>query len=63
MPISTGQIIMTGCFQYKILSSAFKDGIIQWQFHKVKIRCFDCPKELFSKVTYIANGIIVMRKL
>lgn len=56
MPVSTGQIIMIGCFENKPLSSIFKDRIIEWQFHKVKIRCSDCPKELFSKVTYIVNG-------
>lgn len=55
MPVSTGQIMM-GCFENKTLSSIFKDRIIQWQFHKIKIRCPDCPKELFSKITYIVNG-------
>lgn len=46
---------MMGSFENKSISSVFKDRIIQWQFHKVKIRESDCPKELFSKVICIVN--------
>lgn len=55
MPVSAGQITMMGCFENKSISSICKDTIIQWQFHKVKIRGSDCPEELYSKVTCIVN--------
>jgi len=55
-PVSTGQQIMMQCFEKRPLFSIFKDRIMQWQFHKVKIRCSDYSKKLLSEVTYIVNG-------